>query len=154
AAMLRVPDPPLTEVGREQAVRVAAALKAADIGAAALYASPMRRAIETAHALSSALQLPPPILSDLSETSGRRDGVGMCRDEILQEWPDCVLDVGITEQGWWTPCDLEEAEDLVYARAARSLSALRERHQEAGETIVIVTHGAFGSALLSTLLGM
>src|SRR5205823_8449306 len=64
------PDPPLTVLGREQAQMTANALWEARLGAVALYASPQRRALETAFALQQALQLAPHILPDLCEAGG------------------------------------------------------------------------------------
>src|ERR1700733_3175541 len=112
AGMPPVPDPPLTDLGREQARRTAQYL--AGLPFAALYASPMRRAIETAFQISETLQLPPHLLPDLCEVGGVGELAGMCRDEILCEWPAAVLDVTITERGWWTPAPEEADETLTY----------------------------------------
>src|ERR1700722_11189851 len=81
------PDPPLTALGREQAQITASALRDITLRALALYASPQRRALETAYALQQALQLAPHILPDLCEAGGLREHAGMCREEILRDWP-------------------------------------------------------------------
>ena len=148
------PDPPLTALGREQARITASALRDLALGARALYASPQRRALETAFALQQGLQLAPHILPDLCESGGLREHSGMCRQDILKEWPGVTLDERITEHGWWTEGTSDEEEGVFYRRAAKALSLLRARHGENGDTIVVVTHGRFGSALLSTMLGL
>src|SRR5471030_1844666 len=80
------PDPPLTALGRRQAEQTADALQAAHVGVVALYASPQRRALETANALHKSLRLPPHVLADLCEAGGLREHSGLCRDEIMSEW--------------------------------------------------------------------
>lgn len=148
------PDPPLTELGREQAQRTARALRDLRLGAVALYASPQRRALETASALQQALELAPHILPDLCEAGGLGEHAGMCRDDLLREWPGVTLDERITEQGWWTGGASEDEEAVFYQRAEQALSLLRARHGTPGNIVIVVTHGRFGSALLSTMLGL
>ena len=147
------PDPPLTALGREQAKMTACSLREAGIGAVALYASPQRRALETAFALHKALQLVPHVLPDLCEVGGLREHTGMGREDILSEWPCMTLDARITERGWWTGGTREDEEAVFYQRAAEALSRLHARHAQSEDTIIVVTHGRFGSALLSTMLG-
>ena len=148
------PDPPLTALGRQQAQKTAEALREADLKAAALYASPQRRALETASALHQALRLPPYIHPDLCEAGGLREHAGLSRDDILGEWPGVTLDERITARGWWTGGEREDEEALFYGRAARALSLLHARHGQSEETVVVVSHGRFGSALLSVMLGL
>lgn len=149
------PDPPLTALGREQAQITAAALRVAQLEAVALYAGPQRRALETAAAIQKALHLAPHILPDLCEAGGLQEHAGMCREDILREWPGMTLDERITATGWWTGGTGEDKEEaLFYDRAARALSLLRQRHSDREETIIVVTHGRFGSGLLSTMLGL
>jgi len=148
------PDPPLTQLGREQARITGDALRDAGLNAAALYASPQRRALQTVSALQQALQLAPHILPDLCEAGGLREHSGLYRQEILREWPNATLDDRITDQGWWTGGLTEDDEAVYYQRAARAVGLLRARHGENEDTIIVVTHGRFGSALLSTLLGL
>ncbi len=152
--MPRVSDPPLTEIGRAQARCAGAGLRDEGVTFAALYASPMRRALETAQALESALHLAPHVLPGLCEAGGLREQSGMCREEILRDFPTATLDDAITDQGWWTPMTVEEEEAKVYARAAQSLALLRARHQASEDNVVVVTHGTYGSAFLSELLGI
>lgn len=148
------PDPPLTKLGRQQAALTAAALQDARLGVTALYASPQRRALETVAALQAALDLPAHILPDICEVGGLREHSGLCRADILREWPGVILDERITERGWWTGGTSDEEEAVFYRRAAQAVSLLRARHGESRDTILVVTHGRFGSALLSTMMGL
>lgn len=60
-------DPPLSAEGRRQAQRLAHA--AAELGLAALWCSPLRRARETAAAVGAATGLEPVVLPDLAESA-------------------------------------------------------------------------------------
>jgi broad specificity phosphatase PhoE len=148
------PDPPLTALGREQAQITARALREAEIGAGALYASPQRRALETGFALGRELGLAPHIVPDLCEAGGLREHAGLCRDAILAGWPSCTVDDRITSNGWWTGGLSEDVEAVYFDRAARAISLLRGRHDDPEEALIVVTHGRFGSALVSALLGL
>ena len=148
------PDPPLTALGREQAELTAKALLEYQLNAAALYASPQRRALETAFPLYKALGLSPHILPDLCEVGGLSENSGLCRAEILKEWPGVTLDESITETGWWTGGTSDEEETVFFRRAGQAAALLRARHAEGADTIIAVTHGRFGSALLCTMLGV
>ena len=61
----RPADPPLSAIGRQQAGAVAAWL--VEMGIDALYSSPMRRALQTAGAISEATGLAPTVHDGLSE---------------------------------------------------------------------------------------
>ena len=62
---VRIPDPPLTELGRKQADRAGQALKR--IGITRLYCSAMLRAVQTAAIVSEHLELAPHIFVGLHE---------------------------------------------------------------------------------------
>ncbi len=146
------PDPPLTALGREQAERTGAALRDADLGAVALYASPQRRALETVAAVQTTLGLAAHIFPDLCEAGGLREHPGMCREQILTEWPGVTVDERVTKTGWWTGGLADDEDFAFFDRAKAALSFLCERHVGSEDTIVVVTHGRFGSALISTML--
>jgi broad specificity phosphatase PhoE len=148
------PDPPLTALGREQARITAAALRAERLGARALFASPQRRALETAHAVRQALELVPHVLPDLCEAGGLREHAGMGRQEIAGEWPGVTLDACVTDCGWWTGGTAEDDEAVYYERAIRVIAAIRAERAGADDVVVVVTHGRFGSALVSAALGL
>jgi broad specificity phosphatase PhoE len=137
----------------EQAKRAATALQEYNTGAVAVYSSPMLRALQTARPICARLQLPLHVFPDLCESGGLREARGMCREEILQDFPDATLAENITATGWWTPNPDEEAVESVFHRATQSLTLLRERH-DAGDGVIVVTHGTFGHVLLSLMLGL
>ncbi|MCC6730831.1 MAG: histidine phosphatase family protein [Chthonomonadales bacterium] len=147
------PDPPLTAIGRRQAELTARALRDPLAGAAALYASPMRRALETARPLQEVLRLPLRVVPSICEAGGLGPHAGMCRQQILDEWPECVLDESVTDQGWW-PRVPEETEDALYTRARETATILQAAHTAGRHTVAIVTHGRFGSALVSVAIGL
>lgn len=148
------PDPPLTSLGHEQAVITGQALSDAGLNAAMLYCSPQRRALETADALRRSLRLTPHVLPNICETGGLREHSGMTRSDILKEWPGVTLDTGITDSGWWTGGLSDEEEAAFYSRAAHARDELMRVHSSSGDTIIVVSHGRFGSALVSTILGL
>jgi broad specificity phosphatase PhoE len=149
----RVADPALTDLGRQQARAAADALARKNRQFAAIYASPMRRAIETAVTIQAALNAPVTLLPSLCEMNGVHWDVGMTREAILNEWPGLILGEGISANGWWTPLEGFEEMEAGYRRAAVALRDLRSRHSH-DDTIAVITHGGFGTALIATLLGL
>lgn len=158
----RVCDPPLTELGRRQAERLAEHL--ADVrhgyGITRLYVSPMWRALQTAQPVGRTLGLPVEVWIELHEVGGiyldygEAGGIvaypGKTRSEVLAEFPDYVLPDGITEQGWWRG---EGREDwpACQGRALRVAGQLRQWAAE-DERIAIISHGGLIGALLKALL--
>ena len=78
-------DPPLSAAGVAQAEALAGRLKNAAI--VAVWASPLRRARETAEIVGRALGLEPVVLADLAE-SARGDWEGRRVAELAEESPD------------------------------------------------------------------
>ena len=74
-------DPPLSDIGQQQAAAVAVWL--AEMGIDALYSSPMRRAEQTARAISEATGLEPAVRDGLSEFD--RDSPAYVPMEVLKE---------------------------------------------------------------------
>jgi broad specificity phosphatase PhoE len=80
-------DPPLSEVGRQQAERVAVYLR--DRPITQIYASPLRRAQETAAPLAAALNLPIIVDARLRERANFGDLPGQTREEFIALWERC-----------------------------------------------------------------
>jgi broad specificity phosphatase PhoE len=78
-------DPPLSAAGIAQAEALAGRLK--DAGIAAVWASPLRRARETAEIVGRGLDIEPVVLADLVE-SDRGDWEGRRVAELAAESPD------------------------------------------------------------------
>jgi broad specificity phosphatase PhoE len=139
AEKVRTPgDPGLTARGRHQARQVADHLARLPLGA--LYASPLRRAQETAAAIAAAT------------------GLSVCTDRRLTErmnWePGQPIEDFVT--GWERTT---EDRDFVPAvgdssrRTGERMRAFLDDHASAADPIAAVTHGGATIDLLRTLLG-
>jgi 2,3-bisphosphoglycerate-dependent phosphoglycerate mutase len=125
-------DPPLNEVGRRQAAELAATLAHEEL--AAVYSSPLRRALETAEAIAAARGLSAVAVDGLREVDVG-SWQGLTRPEVERRFPEQFrrwLDYGA---GW----DDGESYEEVDVRVIASLRELAVRHE--GERIVAVTHG-------------
>lgn len=141
-------EPHLTDRGLRQAAR--AAERACEQAYDALYSSPMSRALGTACAIAAATGLSPSIEIDLCEHRQLPEFRGCGRAELLARYPSVTLPEACTERGWWGR-GMEE-EEALYERAAQVARRLRARHEATGDRVLVVTHGGFASALISTLL--
>lgn len=134
-------DPGLTRAGRAQAAAVAELLQHARI--AAIYASPLRRAHETAQVIATSCGLPVVTESALSERMNWTAASGLTRDEFLSEWGKA------TANRSYEP-SLGESSHAAAARMLRWLSALPNQDNQ---FVIAVTHGGVTVDLLRTLLG-
>src|SRR3954449_1914254 len=83
-------DPPLTELGREQARLAARSLGALD----AIFASDLQRATETALIISNALGVGPVVIDpDLRERDAG-EWSGLTRSEIEEQYPGYLTPLG------------------------------------------------------------
>ncbi|MDZ7616510.1 MAG: histidine phosphatase family protein [Patescibacteria group bacterium] len=137
-------DVPLSELGRRQSAAVAAAL--ADMPIDALYASPLRRALETAQPIADRIGLPivtDPRLKEINAgvfQNRRRSELPELHPEEYQCWlsgdPDFTIPQG-------------ESRRALMARGNDALHAIRD----AGPAhAVVVSHGGLISAVLKVLL--
>ena len=145
----RVCDPHLTELGRQQAARLAhhlanephpeqrhrsdpeqASVETVEgYGIVKLYCSAMHRSLETATTIGSAIGIRPQVWTDLHEHGGlvlhHRDhrGVvgyaGMTRGQIEAEFPTAVIGDTVGDGGWWDPAAGEEDWPTCQGRAIR-----------------------------------
>jgi len=153
----RVSDPPLTELGLEQAQLVADYLagnlqpmtlkgpngRVYNYGAGGLpklthlYCSAMHRALQTTQPIAQALNLIPEVWLELHEQGGiflqESSGIvgypGMTRSQILESFTDYKLPDTITEQGWWKPESGYEDVAVTMGRAVHVATNLRQRAQ-------------------------
>ena len=153
-------DPPLTKLGRLQAARAGAALSAQ--GVDLVYCSPTRRALATAWTIAEVIRAP--VCSGIVFSESDR-GVwfdparaslarkrGLTAREVESAFPETLLlDTPEALQDWWDMLDAEDC-DKAYERGRRAIGCLRERHTGINETVALVSHGAFGSALMSVAL--
>jgi len=151
----------LAPEGRDQALRTGEALR--EVPVAALYASPLSRARDTATLLAQAagLDLAPRLDEDLLEVD-LAPWSGLRRQEVRERFP--------AEARLWREApetlELERADggrfrplpDLM-AQAGRFLERLLERHAEAlrdgaSEGVLVVAHNAILRALVLRALGL
>ncbi|MEM6527449.1 MAG: histidine phosphatase family protein [Chloroflexota bacterium] len=130
-----------------------------------LYASPFKRAIETAKPLADALDLPLKLNMDIYEYGGifRRDVVadtehvltfgGLNRDAMRAIVPNIVIPEAVTDEGWWT-MNVMEPETHFIERGMRVANFLKEKAAGdwKGKRIAMVSHADFLNQLLQTLL--
>lgn len=138
-------DSPLTDVGRQQARAVGERLKPQGPWAA-IYTSPLGRAVESAELLAAALGAPvvPPERELREYDFGEWDGLTPAELEARGFW------TAVGRDAEFTPPDGEP-----FAAAARRLTAALARiaSAHAGDDVVVVTHGlalAAGLALMLT----
>ena len=145
-------DVPLNERGRLQAQAVAEELGGAS-GAqdiAAVYSSPLQRAVATATPLATALGLTVQIEPGLIEMDvGEVEGISL--PQVRERYPDFLRD-------WFSdgladvPMPGGESLGHVQERAWAALEAIRDRHPE--ETVVAVSHNFVILTLLCRVLAL
>lgn len=127
----RLPGFPLTDVGREQAGRLAASLASWPI--VAIYASPLARAVETAEPLARRFGLPVRTCEDLAEVDfGEWTGLSFAELDTRADWRR------FNERRASAPVPGGESARVVQQRVVRGLTHLRSCH--AGQTVVAVSH--------------
>jgi broad specificity phosphatase PhoE len=140
-------DGPLTELGRRQSLALAQALAEFDIHA--VYASPLRRAMETAAAIAAHHGLEVQAVHDLRECSvGRWEG---------RDWESIQRDDAEAHRQFFadpvhTPHPGGESYGDVLRRATAVFQELFTRH--AGENIVVVGHNMLNRAWLAEYVGI
>jgi probable phosphoglycerate mutase len=139
-------DIELNARGRAQAEELAAAL--ARMGAiAAVYASPLLRAYETATIVAARLALEVTQVPDLREVD-TGEWSGLSQVEIEQRYPDAWSRWRDYGPGW----EEGESYDDLGRRVVPALQSLAAGHQD--ERIVVVTHGGVIRAVLARAAGI
>jgi broad specificity phosphatase PhoE len=140
-------DLPLNDTGLAQAQKVATRL--ADEKIAALYSSPLQRALQTAQPLATLRQV------EIQKQDGLLDidfGAleGMTLDEARQAFPE-VAEKWITAPGH-VKFPKGDSFKLVRSRIEEMLEELASRH--AGETVALFSHKVICGATLCVVLGL
>lgn len=120
-------DPPLSDLGRRQAVMAADRVGTVDL----IVASDLGRAVHTAQIIAEAIGVGPVILEPALRERDAGEWSGLTRDEIEQRWPGYLAE-GRRPPGF-------EAEESVLARTHDALVRLEALYE--GAEIVVVTHG-------------
>ena len=143
-------DFPLSDLGRQQAARLAAWLQGHGITWDVAYASPLLRASQTAALLAELTGQPAaghePDLAELR--AGQLEG--LTRDDMLERYPE-FLQRSITELGDFSEFG-GEGYDEVQERARRLLARLEQRHREAEHRVLLVAHGGINFQLLKLMI--
>jgi broad specificity phosphatase PhoE len=138
-------DPPLNALGLEQAAELATALAAEEL--AAVYSSPLQRALVTAQVVAEPHRLVPVPLEALREVDvGSWEA--LTRDEIEQRYPEQFKRWLAYEQGW----DDGETYEQMGERVLAALEQIAARHD--GDRILAVTHGGPIRAALARAEGI
>jgi probable phosphoglycerate mutase len=134
---------PLTALGLEQATQLANFIKEAGLTFDAVYSSPLIRAQETALTVTSALNLPNPII--LPELIERDFGV-MTGQKIADIKKMCAPDIIQAEiiTYFLSPEGAETFPDLI-VRGQKILDIIQAKHQTG--KVLLVSHGDIGKMI-------
>lgn len=173
----RSADPPLTELGHQQAHYLAAFIAGAagDQDQAAedfldrrgiklthLYCSLMRRSIETGLPIARRLGLPLVALEDIHERGGiylddaqsdlKKGLPGPNRAYFREQFPELVLPQNLGEEGWWNRP--YEEQDAAVSRAETVIAWLLATHGQSADRVALIIHGGFIQSLFTVLFQM
>jgi broad specificity phosphatase PhoE len=136
-------DPHLSERGREQAARTATALALERF--TALYCSPMRRALETADAISSATGLPVVVDEDLAEFD---------RGAEYVHFEDVGGGAGSPYESYMRDDLSPWGTDAATFRGRVTAAFDRIIAAHPGQSVVVVVHGGVINAYAGSLIGV
>ena len=143
-------DPPLDEVGREQAHRLAERLYEEEHPPAALYTSPLQRAQETADIIGETLGVPVVPDERLKEYDVGEIS-GLTWEQVVEQYPDVA-------QRWVESVEEEvklpgaEEPQSFRSRVVAVVGEILARHTE--DSIGVVAHGGTLGAYLNYLIGL
>ncbi|MCC6216002.1 MAG: histidine phosphatase family protein [Polyangiaceae bacterium] len=143
-------DWPLSERGREQARGLGEFLGARGVTLAAVYSSPLSRALETARIVAARAGAPEPVTEpELAEIdAGGLEGLD--RAGMEERFPE-FLRRDITTLGDFGAFG-GEGYEAVQARIQRMRERLEARHREAGDRVMLVAHGGINFQLVKSLI--
>ncbi len=141
-------DPPLDEMGLEQAKRIAERLK--DQSVAAIYASPLQRARLTAEIIGQKFPSIEIVPDDRLKEIDVGVMTGLTWAEIEVQYPDFAS--RWHEEGWTNATHYGETQQIFRARVAAVMQEIVARHAE--QTVVVVSHGGTINAYLSAQLNL
>ncbi|WP_187978147.1 histidine phosphatase family protein [Mycetocola sp. JXN-3] len=131
-------DIPLNAAGKDQAAAAADALRTGEHSWDISLVSPLSRARDTAAAITTALALPPAVVTPLLIERSFGVAEGMPRDEAHERWPEG---------------DIPEAETLteVDLRVRDFLTQVAEQY--AGQSVIVVCHVVIIRSIVRALTG-
>jgi probable phosphoglycerate mutase len=132
-------DPPLTDLGRDQALHAARGIGMVD----AIYSSTLDRAAETAAIISAELGVGPVLADEALRERDAGEFSGLTRAEIDERFPGYLAN-GDRPPGW-------EHDEVLVARASAVLQRIAA---EVGDgDVLVVTHGGVVMSLEDRLGG-
>jgi probable phosphoglycerate mutase len=142
-------DPPLTERGRYQALRLAQRMESMQVDA--IYTSSMRRALETAAIIAAAKDLPVIRTPELREVAvgsrvlnnGTKDDPQKLASEVL---------IRFLNNPRWDAIKGMEPTRLFRHRVVQAVDAIISQHP--GQRVLLVTHAGVINAYLTMVLGI
>ena len=137
-------NPPLTEIGRQQAAKVAAEI--AKIAPDVLISSPLLRTKETAEEIGKLTGLTP-VFDDVWYECNFGEWDGLSIDEVKERYPNEYL--SWISSSAFTPPGGESYDDLA-ARIEPAFDALAEKYP--AQKVVVVTHNGVIKQLASIVL--
>jgi probable phosphoglycerate mutase len=140
-------DPDLTDVGREQAGRLAARLASQRINR--VYASPLRRTQQTAEYIADACGLEVIPKADLREVSLGQAGYDI---RLLPPEEQAKIAEGVITLGTWDAFPGSEGSETARKRARSVMEEICGECE--GRRAVIVSHAAFIQTFVSVVLGI
>jgi broad specificity phosphatase PhoE len=138
-------DPPLSDAGREQARALAMELDGTP--PAAVFASDLRRAAETAEIVAEHFGVPVLTDPELREVDVG-EWSGLTWAEIEERFPEAVARYHERGHGW----EFGESYEHMAERVLAALGRIAERHD--GERILVVLHGGTMRALAAHVAGV
>ena len=131
----QIPDPPLTEIGRQQALEAADALAALAIER--LLVSPYLRTLQTAEIIAGRLGLSLSIEPLAREQAAFSCDIGTPRSQLADRWPHISFDH--VEEVWW-PVERETEIELGH-RCNRFRHAMRQLPD--WQRVAVISHWGF-----------
>lgn len=141
------PDPPLTELGREQARLIGERL--ARQGIDAIFSSPLRRASETARAMAEASGLPVTLVDDLREIEVGPAETDAAR--VALEEREAIHRL-LAKNPSWDAFPDSEGSGPFRARISRAIDGIVRECP--GRRVAVVTHGGVIQTYVSIILGL
>lgn len=143
-------DPPLDEVGRDQARKLATRLALLDPPPAAVYCSPLRRTRETVAPYVERTGIEVHLDDDLIEANiGEWEGLPF--EEIVASEQD-ILPLVRASRAIWSRAPRGERLDDFRLRVRRAIDGIVERHPEGD--LAVICHGGVINAYVGRLLGI
>ena len=139
-------DPPLADLGREQAGRLAERFRGTH--PAALYTSDLKRSVETAAAVAAVVGCRPIAMPELREIA-LGEWEGLTREEITSGYPD-LWKRWVSDPDWDLVPGGERATDFE-RRVHGALDEIRRRHPHGD--VLVFTHGGVIQVALGETLG-